>query len=283
MPPQHVKFEKQTRSPSPTSKTPSKKIRLCPVILDLLKDLGLSSDLLLDGKAYLSALDPTDPNHKNIHRYVKQSQHQSNGAVILATFKIMTNLGNMAQDHNEDPKNIGKLRKMLWHGTPACNVPKILEQGFILPKKKDDTFFGLGIYFSDNFSYSLDYCGRNAAEKGQPEVVYMFLADVMLGEVHQSYDLLPDAPTIKIQAPGSLEMKTMTVESIQGMGWRVPDPQGDQLINGCVWPLGNKIYDPTAQAQSQLHGNEFVVYNSSRVIPKFLVKIQISGQTDWAK
>lgn len=265
----------------------------CSVALEVLQEVGCTTDFLNSGKVLAWALDPTDPAFSNVHTYVERSQglgFEHFGKVnVLSILRIMTNLSSSETtlDHDDDPKNKGQLRKMLWHGTIAKNVPSIIEKGLQLPKHnvQADQWFGDGIYFSDNFAYSFDYsigfCKNVEIFKDNNgrQVVYLFLCDILLGDVYKTYELQYNAPNVKnkkaAEQPG--EPKTITVESIHGCGELIPDPQEDQLIQGCIWPLGKIIEDKQAMLLlSELEANEFVVYETKRVIPKFLVKVEVT-------
>lgn len=71
------------------------------------------------------------------------------------------------------------------------------------------------------------------------------------------------------------------MESIQGCGLKTPDPQGDLIIEGCVWPLGERTQDPQAPFVSPLPGNEYVVYKARRAIPNYLVKVELPTSLWW--
>ncbi len=266
----------------------------CPIASDIFRELGCSTDFLNSGKVLAWALDPTDPAFENIHTYVERSQgHYSDvfdeeyEVKILSILRIMTSANSLQNaaiqvDHDDDPKNKGQLRKMLRQGTASNNVPPILQNGLKLPKRNSpDPYFGDGIYFSDNSSYSLEYCsdlGEFRDKEGR-YVGYIFLSDVRLGNIHKTYNLEPTAPEVQISKPkpqgGGLMTVTETVDSIQGCGQTTPDPKEDQMIEGCTWPLGKIINDDKAPLHSELVSSEFVIYEPKRVIPKFLIKVEL--------
>ncbi len=176
---------------------------------------------------------------------------------------------------------------MLWHGTSSKNVHKILKNGLKLPKKNLEQYFGDGIYFSDCFGMSVCYCGDwrsgqsnfELDKDGTTKVGYLFLSDVLLGNVYKTYRLQPDAPNISVSKPGGWfwESEVKTVESIQGCGYSKMDPAGDIKIDGCVWALGNRVTDEERPYLADIIvGHEFVVYDEWRAMPKFLVKVKIN-------
>lgn len=86
-------------------------------------------------------------------------------------------------------------RKRLWHGTSAANVLSILKQGLVVPKKcTNGWMFGPGIYFSDQSSKSLNYSTGYWTGKNEAKRVFMFLADVGMGNYYvprSSMQLIP--------------------------------------------------------------------------------------------
>jgi len=268
----------------------------CPIALEVLQEVGCTTELLNSGKVLAWALDPTDPAFLNINKYVERSQEDiyscSQKVKVLSILRIMTCANNLETgalplDHDDDPKNKGQLRKMLWHRTKARNVPSILQNGLKLPKRNTpDPYFGDGIYFSDNLSYSLDYCDLSSDKEGR-YARYLFLSDVLLDDIYKTCKLQPKAPNIQITKTKptekvvnfrKTETVTKTVESIQGCGESMPDPKGDQIIQGCIWPLG-EIIDASSYCPG-LGSSEFVVYETKKVIPKFLVKIGSDSDDD---
>ncbi len=208
----------------------------CPVASGIFQELGCTKDFLNSGKVLARALDSKDPAFQNIHTYVARSPPYRT-VKVLSILEIMTSAnslqnGAIPSDHGDDPKNKSQLRKMGWHGTPSKNVLSILQNGLKVPKRKyPDPWLGDGIYFSDKFSYSLGYCRGFSKDKKGRLVAYLFLSDVLLGNIYKTYKLQPKAPMVQISKPkpqgGGLETVTMTVESIQGCGTTTPDPKED--------------------------------------------------------
>ena len=69
--------------------------------------------------------------------------------------------------------NIQELR--LFHGTKACNINSIAENGF-LSRTNTRSAYGIGTYFSTAAGYSKDY-----TDTDNDDVSYMFVCDVLVG------------------------------------------------------------------------------------------------------
>ncbi len=102
-----------------------------------------------------------------------------------------------------------------------------------------------------------------------------------MGNIHKTWKLEPKAPQVQISKPkvggrfGEMETDTKIVESIQGCSATTPDPKGDQMIQGCIWPLGKLTFSlPSLFDLPCVDANEFVVYETKRVIPKILIKVE---------
>lgn len=68
--------------------------------------------------------------------------------------------------------------KQYFHGTKESFVDQIAQNGFD-PSYGKRAFYGYGVYFARNASYSRDF--MFATEPGKP--TYMFLSDVLVGKV----------------------------------------------------------------------------------------------------
>lgn len=257
----------------------------CPVALTLLKELGLNRSFFNSGTVLTWALEPTDPAFIRIHDYVYRGQKQGPadlqnfGCKVLGILQLMTKVDSLQNtaipsDFSEDPNKKGELRKMLWHATSGPNVPKILQNGLKLPKHDPPNLYGKGIYFSDRIDFFL-CSGSNEFKAGTK--VYLFLCDVLLGnDLYKTESRrIRHGSKIKLNWPWQ-PSKILTVNNIQGRGYWIPDPKEDQLIDGCVWPLGEGVLDDNDNKRMNLKRNIYVVFNEMRVIPKYLVKVELT-------
>ncbi len=270
---------------SPTNQRRPRTIIACPKALTLLKELGLGSAFFNSGKMLAWALDPADPDFIRINKYMHRGQRPSpgkwynGGAKVVGILQVMSKVNSLEKasipsDFNEDPRNTGQLRKMLWHGTLSENVPGILQNGLVLPKRETGGL-GNGIYFADTSDFSLWYCRSGDERHG-----YMFLCDVLLGNDMFKTSGLVTGPEIRQSKGWFWEPPTiLKVDSILGQGRWIPDPQEDIMIDGSLWPLGEGIRD---ECQIQWifvrDRNTYVVFNKMQVIPKYLVKVEFTPE-----
>lgn len=90
-------------------------------------------------------------------------------------------------------------RKWLWHGTNAEVIPKIIQQGFNRSFcGRNATFYGKGVYFAKNSSYSSSPTYSTPDDAG---VQHMFACRVVVGEYCRGVkdaltpDIRPDIPS----------------------------------------------------------------------------------------
>ena len=125
--------------------------------------------------------------------YIYNYVNSTNGAKvpITAIYKITESVN----DKNFNLNNYDN-RYIFFHGTKVENVIGILSQGLkISPVQAINTgkSFGTGIYLSDSFSCSLDYCSylfRNFAinRNNNNNKLFMFMAEVAVGQIGQYND-----------------------------------------------------------------------------------------------
>jgi hypothetical protein len=154
---------------------------------------------------------------------------------------------------------------LLWHGTSNANILSILKQGLrIAPPEAPASglMFGKGVYFADNFSKSLGYCGGGAfyqyvyrhaeASSSEPadadgntataattstvtqQVAFLLLAEVACGNMHQ----VKEAEYRESAADGS--------HSTMALGKHTPTFERDIVLdNGVCVPLSEVVSRPS--------------------------------------
>jgi len=79
-------------------------------------------------------------------------------------------------------------RRQLWHGTQSSNVLSILRQGLIIPPAHSShctgRMYGAGAYFSSVSTKALNYATNFWNSGGSTKRIFMFLADVAMGNYH---------------------------------------------------------------------------------------------------
>lgn len=197
---------------------------------------------------------------------------------------------------SDNPKNKGELRMMLWKGGRAIDQRNSIKNGLKLRKQRFYKYWGEGYYFSDRIEEALDesYDMRyfmDGEERTdvfrEGNVHYLFLCEVLLGkDMYLTYTRELDGPVVTPKEKSWWERVTgkepgkVKVESIKcGGNWN-PDPKGDQEIDDCVWRLGESFCDKRADILGDgFWANKYIVYDESRVIVKYLVKVEITKGT----
>jgi poly [ADP-ribose] polymerase len=167
----------------------------------------------------------------------------------------------------------GHPNTLLWHGSRQGNFAGIISEGLrIAPKEAPSTgfMFGKGIYFADLVTKSSNYCypSRN---KGATAEGYLLLCEVALGK--------------RLEATAAeyftaADIAARGCDSTFGIGATRPDPRHDVTTpEGAIAPSGLPVRAPEGKASSLLY-NEYVVYNTTRVAMRYLVKVRFNYGTD---
>jgi len=252
-----------------------------PAAMVFLRELGLGHQFFEDGKVLAWGLNNGDPDFLRIQKYVARGEGLGYGVKIQAILRIIPSVHTLAQDPDsyldfkDDPKVVGMKRMMLWHGTKRHNVKSILEDGLRLPSYGG--WYGFGIYFGDMVSTSCQYTDHSTWDSVPLEgkVGYLFLNDVLLGNAYNAWELKTNwrqpppmyvSPWWKIWG----QQQYVPRQSVKGtsiVGGYGPSSLGDVTIDGCTWPLGFPWgLDPIE--------NEYIIYDTKFVKPKFLVKFE---------
>ncbi len=123
----------------------------------------------------------------------KNHGHRTSNAKIKRIFNL--NIDKDDKAFRSDMTNI----QSLFHGTRLCNILSIIKNSLLLPKQSPGQvtgyMFGQGLYFGNQSSKSLGYVDSMywaGGKKTSDNLVYMFLADVALGNYQ-----IPKGPTSK--------------------------------------------------------------------------------------
>jgi len=152
-------------------------------------------------------------------------------------------------------------RKLLWHGSRMTNWIGILSQGLrVAPRDAPKTgyMFGKGIYFADLASKSANYIRANAEN---PHGL-LILCDVALGRMHTETKA---AYHHRVPVP---------CHSVFAKGKTIPDPDNTEFVGGSELAMGPCV--TSAESESQLLYNEYVVYDPAQVQMRYLVKVKFN-------
>ncbi|KAI9298746.1 PARP-domain-containing protein [Neoconidiobolus thromboides FSU 785] len=165
---------------------------------------------------------------------------------------------------NENFKEFESLhnRKLLWHGSRMSNFVGILSQGLrIAPPEAPASgyAFGKGVYFADIVSKSAGYCCSFLSNNE----ALMLLCEVALGD------------ELKLKSPNcnaAENAKRNNKHCTKGLGRLHPDPKEDYILeNNTIVPKGKPIL---SNDENLISHNEYIVYNTSQIKMKYLIKIK---------
>ncbi|XP_057642310.1 protein mono-ADP-ribosyltransferase PARP4 isoform X2 [Chionomys nivalis] len=174
-----------------------------------------------------------------VRREVLQSNHGQSSGDVLQIFRV-----GRVNEATEFLSKLGNVRS-LFHGSPVRNILGILSRGLLLPKVAEDRGvqrtdpgnLGSGIYFSDSLSTSIKYSHAGETDGSRLLVV----CDVALGKC---MDLFKKDFSLTEAPPG--------YDSVHGVS-------------------------KTASVPTDFEDDEFVVYKTSQVKMKYIVKFRIPG------
>lgn len=244
--------------------------------LDLLEALG---DIQIAVKALQeeeeSLEHPIDKHYKTLHCALKPLDHEHNDFKMISKYLKNTHasthnqydmelLDVFALEHEKkDFTDVGN-RMLLWHGSRLTNWVGILSQGLrIAPPEAPVTgyMFGKGIYFADMSSKSVNYCFATRSKN----VGILLLSEVSLGKSNEL--LAADYTADKLPSD---------CQSVKGMGRIGPDPNDTYTMpDGVTVPFGKTTETGVVNPRGYtLNYNEYIVYNTSQVRMRYLVKIK---------
>ncbi|CAL8135941.1 unnamed protein product [Orchesella dallaii] len=246
--------------------SPPKKNLLDPAALQIMMQLPGANSASFPTCLYKAQIiTPADEIYDYIKTYIRNGSVHNYKLKILNIIRIVRNND---VEFQHDPKMKGKKRKLLWHGTNDTFVAGILQTGFQIPTAKNQ-MFGTGIYFADRASKSANYCG----DTKRGAVGYLLLCDVAIGKSYNSMNAknnFTTVPTITTQS-GAIRY----FDSLKCTGANIPDPKENIDFYGTAIPLGKTIQN-TKYTSYTVQYNEFIVYKSSQVKIKYLVKVQFT-------
>lgn len=133
-------------------------------------------------KTKIECIAHDDPEWIRIKNYIKDSQSKAHNRNVIV--KNIYRIERNGEKAAFNPNKLSNVRE-LFHGTRNPNLVGILTRGLLMPNVASrhgavitGAMFGPGIYFADQSTKSVNYCG---GQKSHPNN-FMFLADVALGK-----------------------------------------------------------------------------------------------------
>jgi len=210
-------------------------------------------------------LDKKDEMYKILVEYLKNSKAPTPDF----EFEVM----NIFEINRESERDIYdsysrklKNKTLLFHGTRVSNLIGILKNGLIVDPSKlginvsiTGKMFGLGLYFANACSKSIQYCAYNASDN----IACLFVAEVALGHMLKKKD-----------ADSSLTAASLPAKyhSTWGTG-RSSFTDYDEYDDKTRIPTGKlSIVDKN----QTLMYDEFIVYHEEQINLRYVIKLKIS-------
>ncbi|KAL3314153.1 Poly [ADP-ribose] polymerase 2 [Cichlidogyrus casuarinus] len=156
---------------------------------------------------------------------------------------------------SEKPQLQGSNVRLLFHGTKLSAILSILENGFYLPETEDG-MFGKGVYFTDVSTKAARYTLSKDSPVGDSG--YLLLCEVDLGNMKATY------VAEKWELPKEYDSRAC-------IGQYQPDMKGFKQLGNAKFPDCTQLI--MQNPKLDLNYNEYVVYDTNRIRPKYLLKI----------
>lgn len=240
-------------------------------VTKLKKDDGNLFKLYEDLHTEIIPLGKKDDMYKILVEYLHNSKAPTHNFKfdVLNIFEINREAERDAYDaHSSKFKN----KMLLFHGTRVSNLIGICKNGLVVdPSRLGITvnitgkMFGLGLYFANACSKSIQYCSYDSSDN----IACLFVAEVALGKILQ-----------KTQADVSLTAKTLPkgYHSVQGMG-KSSYENYDEYDDDTMIPQG-QIKPISGDKNRSLMYDEFIVYKEEQINLRYLIQLKITGDDD---
>ena len=213
-------------------------------------------------------IDSTSKERQMIEKYIKMSQA---GTKVVDLFKVYRKGEKENNSKWDDVPN----HMLLFHGTKIFNFIGIFSNGLkIAPAEAPSTgyLFGKGLYFADMFSKSINYCDSFYDKETKQSYSHMLICEVAVGEPY-----IHSKNTTTFDGEFDLSFLKEGYHSLKAKSYRGPNLNKRFVCNdGVVIPIGEIVsYDDnkTIRTQSWTQEPEYVVYDTSQVVIRYLVKV----------
>ena len=231
-------------------------------------------------QTYFNLLEKESPEYLTIQKYINNT---SGNDKIKNIFSVTRK-----EEVNKSNNKFEELSNhfLLFHGTKIFNLIGIFSNGLkIAPPEAPTTgyMFGKGIYFSDMYQKSIDYCDT-IQDKSNPNKIknysYILLCEAAFGNIYEPKIRNPDFESLPFLNEGYDSLKS---KSISG-----PDPNKNFVCNnGTIIPLGNIItYNNFNNNNNNfLRQNnmpitsypEYVIYNTEQIKIRYIAQMEKDG------
>ncbi|XWV26057.1 polyADP-ribose polymerase [Tupanvirus soda lake] len=235
-------------------------------VTKLKKDKGNLMKLYQDLNTEIVPLDETDDMYQILVEYLLNSKAPTHHFQfeVLNIFEINREMERDAYDaYSTKLKN----KTLLFHGTRVTNLCGILKNGLVVDPSKlginvniTGKMFGLGLYFANSCSKSIQYCAYDNSDN----IACLFVAEVALGKMLE-----------KKFADVLLTAKTMPkgYHSTWGMG-KSSFAIYDEYDDGTRIPSGKLQPMPKSSDRSLLY-DEFIVYHEEQINLRYIILLKV--------
>jgi len=159
-----------------------------------------------------------------------------------------------------------KNKTLLFHGTRVSNMMGILKNGLVVDPSRlginvsiTGKMFGMGLYFANSCSKSINYCGYSYSDN----IACLFVSEVALGNMLK-----------KVHADSGLTAKNIPngYHSTWGLG-KSTIKQYDRYDDGTQVPVGKIAQNSTGKYD--LLYDEFIVYHEEQVNLRYIIKLRV--------
>ncbi|KAG0197840.1 Poly [ADP-ribose] polymerase 2 [Mortierella sp. GBA30] len=216
----------------------------------------------------LEPMDKSSERFKLIQQYVTNTHGATHSYYDLEIDQVF-DLDRQGETERFEDSGFSKLhnRRLLWHGSRLTNYVGILSQGLrIAPPEAPVTgyMFDKGAYFADCVSKSANYCFTSSGNSSG----LMLLCEVALGDM---FELEQSDYNAKANSENAGKHST------KGLGLCYPDEKEDVLIeDGLRVQSGRLKQDTRVRRGYRLQYNEYIVYNTSQVRMRYLLKMKFN-------
>ena len=235
-------------------------------VTKLKKDKGNLVKLYEDLHTEIIPLDKSDDMYKILVEYLYNSKAPTHNFKyeVLNIFEVNRELEKDAYDtFSSKIKN----KTLLFHGTRVPNLIGICKNGLLADPSSlginvciTGKMFGLGIYFANSVSKSIQYCAYDSSDN----IACVFVAEVALGHMLK-----------KKQADSCLTAKNIPkgYHSTWGMG-KSSYAEYDEYDDGTRIPYGKLAKTKNGHDYSLLY-DEFIVYQDLQVNLRYMIMMKI--------
>lgn len=243
-------------------------IKECSDMLDTLSNIQIAAEIMTSScndidsiySSLQTKLNPVNPDSNEwslINKYI-QNTHAPTHRYRLKIIDILSAQKDSQLLNNTLFTSLNN-HKLLFHGSRMANFIGILSEGLRIPlpsQVSNGSVLGRGIYFANSISKSFNYCCAEQTHK----TGFILICEVALGNPQ-----IVHSATYDDELPSGCHSRIAEGKSS-------PNKNQSEFLNGVEIPLGHLVNNPIS---SSFRYDEFVVYNKSQYIFRYLVQLEM--------